>query len=82
MMTWRLTTRTRRILETGQRCEEEVMEMKRQVVNKKPVSAKAIKTIVSRSTKASAHLEHRSVPEGFVRSEQAERFLAERRRRS
>lgn len=48
--------------------------MERRVVNKEAVKQSAI-----RSTKASAQLERRTVPAGFVRSERVERFLAERR---
>ncbi|MBY3555206.1 hypothetical protein HGI15_17640 [Modestobacter lapidis] len=50
--------------------------MERRVVNKK-----AVQRSVIRSTKASAQLERRIVPTGFVRSERVERFLAERRQR-
>ena len=50
--------------------------MKRRVVDKE-----AMKRAVVRATKASAELERRTVPTGFVRSECVERFLAERRQR-
>lgn len=50
--------------------------MERRIVNKK-----AIQHAVVRSTKASAEIERRTLPVGFVRSERVERFLAERRQR-
>lgn len=50
--------------------------MERRVVDKK-----AVQRAVVRSTKASAELERRTVPTGFVRSERVERFLADRRQR-
>jgi len=43
------------------------------------VTKEAIKWFAVRSTKASAQLEQRAVPVGYVRSAQVERFLAERR---
>jgi hypothetical protein len=43
------------------------------------VAKDAVKRFAVRSTKASAQLERRAVPVGYVRSEQVERFLAERR---
>lgn len=46
------------------------------------VNKDALRRAVARSTKASAQLERRTVPAGFVRSERVERFLAERRKRS
>lgn len=46
-----------------------------------PVSKDAIRRSAARSTKASAALEGRIVPDGFVRSERTEKFLAERRQR-
>jgi hypothetical protein len=51
--------------------------MKRRVIDKE-----AVKQSVARSTKASAQLERRTVPDGFVRSLQAQQYLAERRQRS
>jgi hypothetical protein len=50
--------------------------MKRRVVDKE-----AVKRAVVRSAKASAELERRTVPAGFIRSERVERFLADRRQR-
>jgi len=50
-------------------------------VERRVVNKKAIQFAVVRSTKASAELERRTVPAGFVRSERVERFLAERRQR-
>lgn len=46
------------------------------------VSNEAVKKSVARSIKASAQLELRTLPAGFVRSERVERYLAERRQRS
>jgi hypothetical protein len=43
------------------------------------VNQEAIKRFAARSTKASALLERRVVPAGFVRSAKVEKFLAERR---
>lgn len=45
------------------------------------VSKKAMRRAVIRSTKASAKLENRAVPSGFVRSAKVEQFLASRRSR-
>lgn len=45
------------------------------------VNKDTLRRAVARSTKASAQLERRTVPAGFVRSERVERFLAERRKR-
>jgi hypothetical protein len=50
--------------------------MERRIAN-----TEAVKRSVERSTKASAQLERRDVPAGFVRSERVERFLLERRQR-
>jgi len=50
------------------------------IVERRVVDRAAVKRAVSRSTRASAQLEHRVVPSGFVRSQRAERFLAERRK--
>ena len=50
------------------------------IVERRVVDRAAIKRAVARSTRASAQLERRVVPNGFVRSERAERFLAERRK--
>lgn len=52
------------------------------VVAVRTVNKDALQRAVARSTKASAQLERRTVPAGFVRSERVERFLAERRKRS
>jgi hypothetical protein len=46
------------------------------------VNKEAVKRSAIRSTKASAKLEGRTVPAGYVRSERVERFLAERRKRA
>lgn len=43
------------------------------------VTKEAVKRFASRSTRASAQLERRAVPAGYVRSAKVERFLAERR---
>lgn len=50
-------------------------------MERRVVSKEAVKRSVVRSTKASAQLERRTVPAGFVRSERVERFLAHRRQR-
>ncbi len=42
------------------------------------VDSEAVKRAVTRSTADSARLERREVPDGFVRSAGAEKFLAER----
>lgn len=44
-------------------------------------SKEAVEQSAIRSAKASAKLERREVPAGFVRSERAERFLTERLQR-
>jgi len=51
--------------------------VERRVVNKETVKRFAVQ-----STKASAQIERRSVPAGYVRSPKVERFLAERQHRS
>jgi hypothetical protein len=51
--------------------------MQRRVVNPEAVKRSAI-----RSTQASAKLERRSVPEGYVRSPAVEKLLAERHHHS
>ena len=50
--------------------------MERRVIDKV-----AVQRAVTRSTKASAQLERRTVPADFKRSERVERFLVERRQR-
>jgi len=52
----------------------EVSSMKR-----KKVTREALRRAALRSAKASAELERRGVPAGYVRSEKVERFLAARR---
>jgi hypothetical protein len=42
------------------------------------VSKEAVKRFAVRSTKASARLERRVVPAGYVRSERVKQFLADR----
>jgi hypothetical protein len=46
------------------------------------VTKEVVKRFAVRSTKASAQLERRAVPAGYVRSERVERFLAERLQRT
>jgi hypothetical protein len=53
---------------------ERRVEIKRRVVTKE-----AVKRFAARSTRASAQLERRTLPVGYVRSAKVERFLAERR---
>lgn len=43
------------------------------------VAKDTVKQFAIRSTKESAKLERRAVPEGHVRAERVDRFLAERR---
>lgn len=50
------------------------------MMTRKKVSRDALRRTARRSAKASAGLELREVPEGYVRSEKVERFLAARRR--
>jgi hypothetical protein len=52
----------------------EVSSMKR-----KNVTREALRRAALRAAKASAELERRGVPAGYVRSEKVERFLAARR---
>jgi len=49
------------------------------VVPRHAVTKAVVKQIAVRSTKASAKLEDRTVPAGYVRSVAVKRFLAERR---
>lgn len=58
----------------GANTAEEVPGMKRHSVD-----SEAVKRAVARSTADSARLENRELPDGFVRSAGAEKFLAERR---
>ncbi|OBF84425.1 hypothetical protein A5791_24005 [Mycobacterium sp. 852002-51163_SCH5372311] len=51
------------------------------VVARRVVTKDVVKRIAVRSTKASAKLEDRSVPAGYVRSASVQKFLAERRPR-
>lgn len=48
---------------------------------KSRVTRDAVKRFAARSTKASAQLERRTVPVGYVRPAEVERFLTERRSR-
>jgi hypothetical protein len=48
-------------------------------VKRQPVSQKAIERSVARSTRASARLESRVVPPGYVRSASVERYVASRK---
>lgn len=50
------------------------------VVERRVVNNAAVKRAVAVSTRASAKLERRVVPNTFVRSPRAEQFLAERRK--
>ncbi|HEX7589397.1 MAG TPA: hypothetical protein VF362_00270 [Demequinaceae bacterium] len=50
-------------------------------VRRQTVSQEAIRRSVARSTKASARLESRVVPEGFVRSATASAYIAARKPR-
>jgi hypothetical protein len=60
--------------------EREVRIVERHVDSKKHVvSEELIKRFAARSTKASAQLERRTLPDGYRRSAKVERFLAERR---
>lgn len=51
-------------------------------MKRKDVTHEALRRAAMRSTRESAALENRSVPEGTVRSERVERFLAARAQRS
>lgn len=59
----------------------EQLEVEVQTMERRVVKIDAVRRSVMRSTKASAQLEGRAVPAGFVRSERVERFLEERRQR-
>ena len=52
---------------------------RRAVAAARVVTKEVVKRFAVRSTKASAQLENRAVPAGYVRSAELERFLAERR---
>lgn len=52
------------------------------LVERRIVDRVVIKRAAAMSTRASAKLERREVPNSFVRSSGAERFLAERRKNS
>jgi hypothetical protein len=55
--------------------------MERQTVKKAPVKKTVVKKIAARATKASAKLENRAVPAGYVRPASVKRLLAERQTR-
>jgi hypothetical protein len=55
---------------------------RRRVVAGRVVSKEAVERFAARSTKASAALEQRTVPDDFVRSAKVEKFLTERRPRA
>lgn len=46
---------------------------------RRTVTGEAVKRFAAKSTEASARLERRVVPEGYVRSTKVEQFLAKRR---
>jgi hypothetical protein len=48
-------------------------------VKRRKMSADAVKRFATRSAKASAKLERRELPAGYVRPAAVEQFLAERR---
>ena len=48
-------------------------------MTKRTVTAEAIHRFAVRSTRGSATIEGRELPEGYVRSERVEKFLAARR---
>lgn len=50
-------------------------------MDRRAVSKDAVSRFAARSTKASAALERRTVPDGFVRSAKVQKFLDERRPR-
>jgi hypothetical protein len=52
-----------------------------EIVERRPVSKESVKRFAARSTKASAQLERREVPAGFVRSPKVEQFLKQRQSR-
>jgi hypothetical protein len=55
--------------------------MERQTVKKAPVKKAVVKKVAARATKASAKLENRAVPAGYVRPASVKRLLAERQTR-
>jgi hypothetical protein len=55
--------------------------MERQTVKKAPVKKTVVKKVAARATKASAKLENRAVPAGYVRPASVKRLLAERQTR-
>lgn len=63
-------------LATGHMEDQEV-----KVVERRAVSTESVKRFAVRSTKASAQLERRDVPAGFVRSPKVEHFLKQRQSR-
>jgi TnpA family transposase len=59
------------------RIDKEVLAVKRRHI----VTKDTVKRAAARSTKASAQLENRVIPAGFVRSSTVQRFLAARKPR-
>lgn len=51
-------------------------------MDRRNVTAEAIKRAATRSTKASAAIEGRSLPAGYVRTAKVQRFLDERQPRT
>lgn len=64
------------------RIEREVRIVERRVeIKERVVTKDAVKRFAARSTRASAQLERRTLPDGYVRSAKVARFLAEHRPR-
>jgi hypothetical protein len=55
--------------------------VKKAPVKKTPVKKTVVKKVAARATKASAKLENRAVPAGYVRPASVKRLLAERQTR-
>jgi hypothetical protein len=55
--------------------------VKKSVVKKTSVNKAVVKKVAARATKASAKLENRAVPAGYVRPASVKRLLAERQTR-
>lgn len=55
--------------------------MERRTVKKTSVKKAVVKKVAARATKASAKLENRAVPAGYVRPASVKRLLAERQTR-
>ena len=68
-------------LQTVKKAPVKKAPVKKAPVKKAPVKKTVVKKVAARATKASAKLENRAVPAGYVRPASVKRLLAERQTR-